>query len=72
MPRIRFIEDREQTPETRAMIESAQRTIIELGLFCGETVAAGRFVRSLDIVSWAEACALNPLLARASRAPTAA
>ncbi len=84
MPRLRFVEDREETPETRAMIESAQRTgapdprvvrimeIIELGLFCGETVAAGRFVRSLDIVSWAEACALNPLLARTSRAPTAA
>ena len=41
-----------------------EEEIIELGLFCSETVAAGRFVRSLAIVSWEEACELNPLLRR--------
>jgi hypothetical protein len=29
------------------------------------TVAVGRFVRSLNIVSWEEACALNPALENA-------
>ena len=38
--------------------------IIELGLFCAETVGAGRFVRSMNVLSWEEACALNPALAR--------
>ncbi len=44
----------------------SEEEIIELGLFCGETVAAGRFVRSMSIVSWDEACELNPLLAQVS------
>jgi AhpD family alkylhydroperoxidase len=38
--------------------------IIELGLLCAETVGAGRFVRSMNVMSWEEACALNPALAR--------
>jgi AhpD family alkylhydroperoxidase len=36
--------------------------IIELGLFCAETDGAGKFVKSLDVLSWDEACALNPKL----------
>ncbi len=47
----------------------SEEEIIELGLFCGETVAAGRFVRSMSIVSWDEACELNPLLAQHGRTP---
>jgi AhpD family alkylhydroperoxidase len=50
----------------------SEEEIIELGLFCGETVGAGRLVRSMSIVSWGEACELNPLLAKASSAPKAA
>ncbi len=41
-----------------------EEEIIELGLFCAETVGAGRFVRSMSVLSWADACALNPMLAR--------
>ena len=36
-----------------------------LGMLCAQTVGAGRLVRSLNIVSWEEACELNPALARA-------
>lgn len=35
--------------------------IVELGLWCAENVGAGSFVRTLDIISWEEACELNPL-----------
>jgi AhpD family alkylhydroperoxidase len=36
--------------------------IIELGLFCAETDGVGKFVRSLNVISWEEACELNPKL----------
>jgi AhpD family alkylhydroperoxidase len=36
--------------------------IIELGLFCAETDGVGKFVRSLNVISWQEACSLNPNL----------
>jgi len=35
--------------------------IVELGLWCAENVGAGSFVRTLNIVSWDEACELNPM-----------
>lgn len=38
--------------------------IVELGLWCAENVGAGSFVRTLNIISWAEACELNPRTAR--------
>jgi alkylhydroperoxidase family enzyme len=38
--------------------------IIELGMLCAQTVGVGRLVRSLNIVSWEEACELNPALAK--------
>jgi AhpD family alkylhydroperoxidase len=50
----------------------SEEEIIELGLFCSETVGAGRLVRSMSIVSWGEACELNPLLARSMSKPKAA
>ena len=34
--------------------------IIELGLFCAETDGVGKFVRSLNVLSWEEACKINP------------
>ena len=36
--------------------------IIELGLFCAEVDGVGKFVKSLNVLSWEEACALNPNL----------
>ena len=36
--------------------------IIELGMLCAQTVGVGRLVRSLNILSWDEACALDPKL----------
>jgi AhpD family alkylhydroperoxidase len=38
--------------------------IIELGLFCAEVDGVGKFVKSLNVLSWEEACELNPRLGR--------
>jgi alkylhydroperoxidase family enzyme len=43
----------------------SEEEIIELGMLCAQTVGVGRFVRSLNILSWEEACALNPALENA-------
>ena len=37
--------------------------IIELGLLCAQTDGVGKFVKSLNVLSWEEACELNPRLA---------
>ena len=42
--------------------------IIELGLFCAEVDGVGKFVKSLNVLPWEEACALNPHLADAKAA----
>ncbi len=42
----------------------SEAEIVELGLWCAENVGAGSFVRTLDIISWEDACALNPLTAK--------
>jgi AhpD family alkylhydroperoxidase len=39
--------------------------IIELGLFCAEVDGVGKFVKSLNVLSWEEACELNPRLSTA-------
>ncbi|HUN97095.1 MAG TPA: carboxymuconolactone decarboxylase family protein [Bradyrhizobium sp.] len=36
--------------------------IIELGLFCAEVDGVGKFVKSLNVLSWEDACELNPKL----------
>jgi AhpD family alkylhydroperoxidase len=36
--------------------------IIELGLLCAQTDGVGKLVKSLNVLSWEEACALNPKL----------
>jgi len=41
--------------------------IIELGLFCAEVDGVGKFVKSLEVLSWEEACELNPKLAQGAR-----
>ncbi len=38
--------------------------IIELGLFCAETDGAGKLVKSFNVLSWEDACELNPRLAQ--------
>ena len=38
--------------------------IIELGLLCAQTDGVGKLVKSLNVLSWEEACALNPKLAQ--------
>jgi AhpD family alkylhydroperoxidase len=38
--------------------------IIELGLFCAEVDGVGKFVKSLNVLSWEEACELNPKLTK--------
>jgi AhpD family alkylhydroperoxidase len=40
----------------------SDQEIIELGLFCAETDGVGKFVKSLNVISWQEACELNPNL----------
>jgi AhpD family alkylhydroperoxidase len=46
--------------------------IIELGLFCAEVDGVGKFVKSLNVLSWEEACELNPRLSAASTPRVAA
>jgi AhpD family alkylhydroperoxidase len=36
--------------------------IIELGLFCAQVDGVGKFVKSLNVVSWEEACEFDPRL----------
>jgi AhpD family alkylhydroperoxidase len=40
----------------------SDQEIIELGLFCAEVDGVGKFVKSLNVLSWEEACELNPKL----------
>ena len=37
--------------------------IIELGQLCAQTDGVGKLVKSLNVISWEEACELNPRLA---------
>jgi AhpD family alkylhydroperoxidase len=43
----------------------SEEEIIELGMLCAQTVGVGRLVRSLSILTWQEACELNPALEKA-------
>ena len=38
--------------------------IIELGQLCAQTDGVGKFVKSLNVVSWEEACEIDPRLGR--------
>ena len=40
----------------------SEEEIIELGLFCAETDGSGKLVRSFQVMSWEEACDINPSL----------
>ncbi len=41
--------------------------IIELGMLCAQTDGVGKFVKSLNVISWEDACALNPGLSQAPK-----
>lgn len=45
--------------------------IIELGMLCAQTDGVGKFVKSLNVLSWEDACALNPNLAQGAAAEAA-
>lgn len=49
-------------------VHFSDEEIIELGLFCAETDGAGKFVRSLQVLSWEEACDINPSLRNVEKA----
>ncbi len=53
--------DKDQVYADLAMHFSDEE-IIELGLFCAEVDGVGKFVKSLNVLSWEEACELNPKL----------
>ena len=38
----------------------SEAEIVELGLWCAENEGAGKFVRTLNIITWEQACELNP------------
>ena len=42
--------------------EFTDEEIIELGQLCAQTDGVGKFVKSLNVISWEDACALNPRL----------
>jgi len=45
-----------------------EEEIIELALICAETDGVGKFARSLQLRTWEEACAMQPMLrARGSK-----
>jgi AhpD family alkylhydroperoxidase len=45
--------------------------IIELGMLCAQTDGVGKFVKSLNVLSWADACAINPKLTQGASAEAA-
>ncbi len=45
--------------------------IIELGLLCAQTDGVGKFVKSLNVISWEDACALDPRLTQGTHAEAA-
>jgi AhpD family alkylhydroperoxidase len=52
--------------------EFTDEEIIELGQLCAQTDGVGKFVKSLNVISWEDACALNPKLSDSIAAQQAA
>jgi len=50
----------------------SEAEIVELGLWCAENVGAGSFVRTLNIITWEQACELNPQTAANAGSKSAA
>jgi len=49
----------------------SEQEIIELGLLCGMTDGVGKLVKSFDVMSWEDACHLNPKLTQRMKAEAA-
>jgi AhpD family alkylhydroperoxidase len=49
----------------------SEEEIIELGMLCAQTDGVGKLVKSLNVISWEDACALNPRLAQSAPAQAA-
>jgi AhpD family alkylhydroperoxidase len=49
----------------------SEQEIIELGLLCGMTDGVGKLVKSFDVMSWEDACHLNPKLTQRIKAEAA-
>jgi AhpD family alkylhydroperoxidase len=49
----------------------SEQEIIELGLLCGMTDGVGKLVKSFDVMSWEDACHLNPKLTQRLEAEAA-
>ena len=49
----------------------SEEEIIELGMLCAQTDGVGKLVRSFSVLSWEDACALNPKLPQGSAAQAA-
>jgi AhpD family alkylhydroperoxidase len=50
----------------------SEEEIIELGMLCAQTDGVGKLVKSLNVVSWEEACEINPKLRQGAQAQQAA
>jgi hypothetical protein len=60
---MRICSNRVSTPSTKTKCKHfSDEEIIELGLFCAEVDGVGKFVKSLNVLSWEKACELNPKL----------
>jgi len=66
----RFSEREKAALHYADLFKQGERSI-ELGLFCAEVDGVGKFVKSLNVLSWEEACELNPKL-NAGATPVAA
>ena len=43
---------------------------IELGMLCAQTDGVGKFAKSLNIISWEDACMINPNIIKKEYADT--
>ena len=49
----------------------SEEEIIELGMLCAQTDGVGKLVKSFNVLSWDDACVLNPKLAQGVAAEAA-
>ena len=49
----------------------SEEEIIELGMLCAQTDGVGKLVKSLNVLSWDDACSLNPKLKQGTAAEAA-
>jgi hypothetical protein len=49
----------------------SEEEIIELGMLCAQTDGVGKLVKSFNVLSWDDACVLNPKLTQGVAAEAA-